>query len=145
MIGNPIPDVIYGINLGFAWKGFDLNIQMGGTLGNDIFNAMRLYTYSLTDITNKDRALLNYWTPENPNTNIPRLAGTDANNNGRLSDRYVENGSYLRLRNVQLGYTITGYSGIDPEVGQSTSLSRGVDYGIYPQSRVITGGISITF
>ena len=131
---------------------------------------MRLYTYSLTDITNKDRALLNYWTPENPNTNIPRLAGTDANNNGRLSDRYVENGSYLRLRNVQLGYTlpsalvkkamlqnvrlfvsgqnlftITGYSGIDPEVGQSTSLSRGVDYGIYPQSRVITGGISITF
>ena len=170
MIGNPIPDVIYGINLGFAWKGFDLNIQMGGTLGNDIFNAMRLYTYSLTDITNKDRALLNYWTPENPNTNIPRLSGTDANNNGRLSDRYVENGSYLRLRNVQLGYTlpsalvkkamlqnvrlfvsgqnlftITGYSGIDPEVGQSTSLSRGVDYGIYPQSRVITGGISITF
>lgn len=170
MIGNPIPDVIYGINLGFAWKGFDLNIQMGGTLGNDIFNAMRLYTYSLTDITNKDRALLNYWTPETPNTNIPRLAGTDANNNGRLSDRYVENGSYLRLRNVQLGYTlpsalvkkamlqnvrlfvsgqnlftITGYSGIDPEVGQSTSLSRGVDYGIYPQSRVITGGISITF
>ena len=114
--------------------------------------------------------MLNYWTPENPNTNIPRLAGTDANNNGRLSDRYVENGSYLRLRNVQLGYTlpsalvkkamlqnvrlfvsgqnlftITGYSGIDPEVGQSTSLSRGVDYGIYPQSRVITGGVSITF
>ena len=170
MIGNPIPDVIYGINLGFAWKGFDLSLQMGGTIGNDIFNAMRLYTYSLTDITNKDRALLNYWTPENRDTNIPRLSGSDANNNGRLSDRYIESGSYFRLRNVQLGYTlpdswvkkamlqrvrvfmsgqnlltISGYSGIDPEVGQSTSLSRGVDYGIYPQSRVFTGGINITF
>ncbi len=170
MIGNPIPDVIYGFNIGMAWKGFDLNMQFGGTIGNDIFNAMRMYTYSLTDITNKDRALLNYWTPENTNTNIPRLAAADYNNNNRLSDRYVENGSYLRLRNIQLGYTlpaawvqkamlqkvriyisgqnlftITGYSGIDPEVGQASSLSRGVDFGIYPQSRTITGGINITF
>ncbi len=170
MIGNPIPDVIYGFNLGMAWKGFDLSMQFGGTIGNDIFNAMRLYTYSLTDITNKDRALLNYWTPTNTNTNIPRLSAADYNNNNRLSDRYVENGSYLRLRNVQIGYTlpsslvkkvmlqnvrihlsgqnlftISDYSGIDPEVGQSTSLSRGIDYGIYPQSRIITGGINITF
>lgn len=170
VIGNPIPDVIYGFNIGMAWKGFDLSMQFGGTLGNEIFNAMRLYTYSLTDITNKDRALLNYWTPTNTNTDIPRLAAADYNNNNRLSDRYVENGSYLRLRNIQLGYTlpsaltqkvmlqnvrfyisgqnlftISGYSGIDPEVGQSASLSRGVDYGIYPQSRVITGGINVTF
>ena len=170
MIGNPIPDVIYGFNIGMAWKGFDLNLQFGGTIGNDIFNAMRLYTYSLTDITNKDRALLNYWTPTNTNTNIPRLAAADYNNNNRLSDRYVEDGSYLRLRNVQLGYTlpsslvekaklqkvrfymsgqnlftISNYSGIDPEVGQGGSLSRGVDFGIYPQSRTITGGVNITF
>ena len=170
MIGNSIPDVIYGFNIGMAWKGFDLNLQFGGTIGNDIFNAMRLYTYTLTDITNKDRALMNYWSPTNTNTNIPRLAAADYNNNNRLSDRYVESGTYLRLRNVQLGYTlpssmvnkmmlqklriyvsgqnlftITNYSGIDPEVGQSTSLSRGVDYGIYPQSRVITGGVNITF
>jgi TonB-linked outer membrane protein, SusC/RagA family len=170
VIGNPIPDVIYGFNIGMAWKGFDLNLQFGGTIGNDIFNAMRLYTYSLTDITNKDKDLLNYWTPENTHTNIPRLTAADYNNNSRLSDRYVENGSYLRLRNVQIGYTLPGsfvhklmiqkariylsgqnlftvsnYSGIDPEVGQSQSLSRGIDYGIYPQSRVITGGINITF
>lgn len=170
MIGNPIPDVIYGINIGMAWKGFDLSFQLGGTLGNDIFNAMRLYTYNVNDITNKDKALLNYWTPENPNTDIPRLVASDKNDNDRLSDRYVENGSYLRLRNAQIGYTlpsafvkkikmqnvrvylsgqnlftITGYSGMDPEVGQSSSLSRGVDYGIYPQSRVFTGGINITF
>lgn len=170
MIGNPIPDVIYGFNLGMAWKGIDVSLQFGGTIGNEIFNAMRLYTYSLTDITNKDRALLNYWTPTNTNTNIPRLDAADYNNNNRLSDRYVENGSYLRLRNVQFGYTlpssfvkkmmlqnvrvflsgqnlftISNYSGIDPEVGQSASLSRGIDYGIYPQSRVITGGINVTF
>ncbi|MDR0348334.1 MAG: TonB-dependent receptor [Tannerella sp.] len=170
MIGNAIPDVIYGFNLGMAWKGFDLSMQFGGTIGNEIFNAMRLYTYSLTDITNKDRALLNYWTPANTNTDIPRLAAADYNNNNRLSDRYVENGTYLRLRNAQIGYTlpsalvnkmmlqrlrvyvsgqnlftITNYSGIDPEVGQSVSLSRGVDYGIYPQSRIITGGVNITF
>lgn len=170
MIGNPIPDVIYGFNLGMAWKGFDISLQFGGTIGNEIFNAMRLYTYSLTDITNKDRALLNYWTPSNTNTNIPRLDAADYNNNNRLSDRYVENGSYLRLRNAQIGYTlpsslvkkvmlqnvriylsgqnlftISNYSGIDPEVGQSASLSRGIDYGIYPQSRVITGGINVTF
>ena len=170
MIGNPIPDIIYGFNIGMAWKGFDLNLQFGGAIGNDLFNAMRLYTYTLTDITNKDKDLLNYWTPSNTNTNIPRLSAADYNNNNRLSDRYVENGTYLRLRNAQIGYTlpsslvnkmmlqrlrvyvsgqnlftITDYSGIDPEVGQSASLSRGVDYGIYPQSRVITGGVNITF
>ena len=170
MIGNPIPDVIYGFNIGMEYKGFDLNMQFGGTIGNEIFNAMRLYTYSLTDITNKDRALLNYWTPTNTGTNIPRLSSADYNNNNRLSDRYVENGSYLRLRNIQLGYTlpyawakkamlqkvrlyvsgqnlftISSYSGIDPEVGQGGSLSRGVDFGIYPQARTFTGGISVTF
>ena len=54
MIGNPIPDIIYGINMGMAWKGFDLNLQFGGTIGNQIFNAMRYYTYFPNDITNKD-------------------------------------------------------------------------------------------
>ncbi len=170
MIGNPIPDVIYGFNVSMAWKGFDLSLQFGGTLGNEVFNAMRLYTYYPNDITNKDRALLNYWTPENTNTDIPRLTDADVNDNDRISDRYVENGSYLRLRNAQLGYTlpssiakkmkmqnvrfyvsgqniftISNYSGLDVEVGQSSSLSRGIDYGIYPQAMTFTGGINITF
>ena len=173
IIGNPIPDFIYAINMGFAYKGFDLNMQWGGTYGNDIFNAMRYYTYDLSSVTNKDVAVLNYWRPDNTNTNIPRLAGTDKNDNMRISDRYVEDGSYLRLRNIQLGYTFpvsfskkaymqklriyvtgqnlftfTDYSGADPEVGQITStnyLSRGVDIGTYPQAMTITGGVSITF
>lgn len=173
MIGNPIPDFIYGINLGVGFKGFDLNLQLGGTYGNDIFNAMRYFTYDLASGTNKDRAVLNYWTPTNTNTDIPRLAAKDSNDNMRISDRYVENGSYLRLRNVQLGYTLpvaltrkaamqkvrvyvtgqnlltfTSYSGADPEVGQIAStnyLSRGVDIGTYPQAMTFIGGVSITF
>ena len=170
MIGNPIPDIIYGINMGMAWKGFDLNLQFGGTIGNQIFNAMRYYTYFPNDITNKDRALMNYWTPNNTNTDIPRLTATDVNDNDRFSDMYVENGTYFRLRNAQLGYTlpasltqriklqkvrfyvsgqnlftISSYSGMDPEVGQSSSLSRGIDYGIYPQNISFTGGINVTF
>ena len=169
-IGNPIPDIIYGINVGMAWKGFDLNLQFGGTIGNEIFNAMRYYTYFPNDITNKDRALLNYWTPNNTNTDIPRLTATDVNDNDRFSDMYVENGTYFRLRNAQLGYTLptalsqkvklqkvrfyvsgqnlftlSSYSGMDPEVGQSSSLSRGIDYGIYPQNISFTGGINVTF
>ena len=131
---------------------------------------MRLYTYYPNDITNKDRALLNYWTPENTNTDIPRLTDADVNDNDRISDRYVESGSTFRLRNAQLGYTlpsslakkmkmqnvrfyisgqnlftISSYSGLDVEVGQSSSLSRGVDYGIYPQAITFTGGVNITF
>ncbi|MFT3995517.1 MAG: TonB-dependent receptor [Dysgonomonas sp.] len=173
MIGNPIPDFIYGINLGVGFKGFDLNLQLGGTYGNDIFNAMRYFTYDLASGTNKDRAVLNYWTPTNTNTDIPRLAAKDSNDNMRISDRYVENGSYLRLRNVQLGYTLpvaltrkaamqkvrvyvtgqnlltfTSYSGADPEVGQisaTNTLSRGVDIGTYPQAMTFIGGVSITF
>lgn len=172
-IGNPIPDFIYGINLGASFKGFDINVQMGGTYGNDIFNAMRYFTYDLASMTNKDKAVLNYWTPQNTNTNIPRLAKVDSNDNMRISDRYIEDGSYLRLRNVQIGYTLpasltqklymskvriyltgqnlltfTKYSGADPEIGQideDNTLSRGVDIGTYPQARTITGGISITF
>ena len=67
---------------------------------------MRYYTYFPNDITNKDRALMNYWTPNNTNTDIPRLTATDVNDNDRFSDMYVENGTYFRLRNAQLGYTL---------------------------------------
>lgn len=172
-IGKAIPDFTYGINIGANWNGFDINIQFGGSHGNDIFNAMRYFTYNLADATNKDRDLLNYWTPTNTNTNIPRLVNKDSNDNNRISDRYVEDGSYFRLRNLQIGYTlpthitrkffveklriyftgqnlftITDYSGADPEIGQISStnyLSRGVDIGSYPQARTFIGGINITF
>lgn len=173
MIGKPLPDFEYGFSVGAEYKGFDINIMFSGVQGNDIFNAMRYFTYDLADVTNKTKDILNYWTPENTKTNIPRLNGNDKNDNKRISDLYVEDGSYLRLKNLQIGYTIPGnltkkiyiqkarvyvsgqnlltftkYSGADPEIGQISStnyLSRGVDIGTYPQAKVLSAGINITF
>jgi len=148
IIGNPIPKFYYGFNLGMDYKGIDCSVVFEGTYGNDIFNAMRYYTYDLGDVTNKSVAVLNYWTPTNTNTTIPRLNGNDKNDNKRISDMYVEDGSYLRLKTLQLGYTfpqlltrklfisslrvyVTGqnlltftkYTGSDPEIGQLPSNS----------------------
>lgn len=173
MIGKPLPDFYYGFNVGADYKGVDLSVVFEGTQGNDIFNAMRYFTYDLGEVTNKTKDVLNYWRPDNTNTNMPRLNGNDLNDNKRISDRYVEDGSYLRLKTLQLGYTlpklftqkayiqkvrvyvsgqnlltITKYSGIDPEIGQINStnyLSRGVDLGTYPQSRIFTVGVNLIF
>ena len=156
-----------------TYKNFDFAAFFEGVYGNEIFNANRAYTYSTGTTFQKNRAVLNAWTPENRNTNIPRINGDDNNDNMRISDFYVEDGSYFRLKNIQLGYTfpkqliqkikiqnlriyisgqnlftITDYSGADLEIGQLSStdyLSRGFDYGTYPQSRTITGGLSLTF
>jgi len=173
VIGNPIPSFYYGFNLGADYKGIDFAVVFEGTSGNSIFNAMRYFTYDLADVTNKSVDVLNYWTPTNTNTTIPRLNGNDKNDNKRISDLYVEDGSYLRLKTLQLGYTLpqsiskkllmsslrvyvtgqnlltfTKYSGSDPEIGQISStntLSRGVDIGTYPQAQTITAGVNITF
>ena len=172
-IGSPIPDFTYGFNISLAYKGFDLSAFFEGVHGNEIFNGNRVYTYGTNSIYQKNRAVLNAWTPENRNTNIARINGDDNNDNMRISDFYIEDGSYLRFKNIQLGYTfpvslvrkalvqhlriyisaqnlftITNYSGADPEIGQLTStdyLSRGFDHGTYPQARTITGGFSLTF
>ena len=173
IIGNPIPAFYYGFNLGMEYKGLDFAVVFEGTQGNDIFNAMRYFTYDLADVTNKSVEVLNYWTPTNTNTTIPRLNGNDKNDNKRISDLYIEDGSYLRLKTLQFGYTIpqslssklymtnlrvfvtgqnlltfTKYSGSDPEIGQISSTnytSRGVDIGTYPQAKTFTAGINITF
>lgn len=173
IIGNPMPDFTFGINLSFNYKGLDLSAFFDGVYGNEIFNATRAYTFNTSSTFKNDIAILNYWTPTNTNTNIPRLTPTDSNDNMRISDRYIEDGSYLRLKNLQISYnlpsailnklkipafrlfisaqnvfTITDYTGMYPEIGQALStsyLSRGVDYGNYPQSRIVTGGISINF
>lgn len=173
MIGKPLPDFYYGFNIGLEYKGIDLNAVFEGSQGNDIFNAMRYFTYDLADVTNKSKDVLNYWRPDNKNTNIPRLDAKGTNSNLRISDMYIEDGSYLRLKTVQLGYTLpkklvqqaymqnvrifvsgqnlltfTKYSGADPEIGQINStnyLSRGVDIGTYPQARTYSIGINVTF
>ncbi len=171
-IGSPIPDFIYGINLGCSYKGFDVSMFFQGSEGNEIFNAMKTHLYKF-DETNKHKDMLNSWTPGNTNTDMPRLSGSDQNNTNRTSDRFVEDGSYIRLKNLTVGYNLpksltnrvglssfrvyfsgqnlwtkTKYSGADPEVGQRSStnyLSNGVDIGNYPLAKVYSVGVKVGF
>jgi len=167
-IGNPSPDLIYGATLELEFKGFDLNLFVQGNQGNDIYNATVRYDFSYV---NRPVSVLNRWTGPGTSNSEPRVNLSDPNQNARVSDRFVENGSYLRLKNVQLGYalpksllnkikvekfrvyvsaqnlfTFTGYSGMDPEIGAySGSLNAGVDRGFYPQARVMLGGVNVVF
>ncbi|MFK8273473.1 SusC/RagA family TonB-linked outer membrane protein [Capnocytophaga canimorsus] len=171
-IGSPDPDFIYGVNLGVNYKGWELNAFVQGSQGNEIFNAMKTHLYQF-DETNKHKDMVHSWTPTNTDTQMPRLTAKDKNNTNRASDRFVEDGSYVRLKNVTLAYnlpshwmekvkmsqmklyvsaqnllTFTKYSGADPEIGQVSSsnyLSRGVDLGIYPQARTFVMGLKMQF
>ncbi len=166
-IGNPWPDHILGFTFSVSYLGFDLNGVLGAQLGHDIF---RSYERSDITYTNYQDFWLDRWTPENPNSTLPRLVSTDPNNNQRPSDFYVEDGSFLRLRNLQFGYslpkrilskakikglkiyasannllTFTSYRGFDPEIGTSGwILDTGIDKGFYPANRTFGGGIKIT-
>ena len=164
-IGKGMPDWTFGFNLGVSWKNFDLNMMWQGTAGNDIYDATRR-----TDIatSNLPSWMLNRWTGEGTSTRIPRFVQGD-NVNWQSSDLYVYDGSYLRLKNIQLGYTLpaaltqkvfisslrfyvaaenlftfTKYHGFDPEIS-SGGTSLGIDYGVYPQARVWTIGASLSF
>lgn len=157
-IGNPQPDFTYGLTNEFSYKGFDLSVFLNGSYGNDVFNQVRRLTEDpaasqnlLEDVTDYARIVkinqdgpeeLDNLTVANPDTDIPRISAGDPNNNQRVSDRFIEDASYLRIQNVTLGYTlppslmnqiglrkarvfttienvatITSYSGLDPEVG----------------------------
>lgn len=166
-IGSPWPDHVIGFNLQADYKGFDLGILLSAQLGHDIFRA---YERSDISFTNYQEEWLDRWTPENPGAKYPRLVINDPNNNQRPSDFYVEDGSFLRLRNVQFGYslpdhiadklklsglriyvsgmnllTITNYSGLDPDIGSNGwILDTGIDKGFYPSNRTFGGGITIT-
>ncbi len=169
-LGSAIPNVIYGFSAGLNYKWFDLNLALQGVHGNEIVNGM-YYTLYSTDMSewNVSKEMLNRWTPDNTESNIPRVHASDPNKNGRFSDRYVENGSYLRLSNLQIGYslpdialekmrltqfriylsannlcTFTKYSGYDPEIAGS-DLNAGVDIVTYPIPRSISLGCNIKF
>lgn len=171
-IGSPIPKFTYGFNLGASYKGFDMSIFFQGSEGNKIFNGNKFFLEGGNGLTNMSNTMLNAWTPENPNTTIPRLTQNNPNDNTRVSDRYVEDGSYLRLKNLQLGYTLpigmmnrmriqkiriylsaqnlitfTNYTGFDPEIGirGGNSLDIGIDRGIYPQARIYSIGANFSF
>jgi len=166
-IGNPTPDWILGFNAAFEYKGFDFSMLIISALGHDIFNGMQRRDLRYT---NQSASLLDRWTGEGTSYSQPRFSWIDANKNNRISDLYIEDGGYMRIKNIQVGYvlpvtilekigaanwrffvsaenllTITNYSGADPEIGAMSSTDIGIDRGIYPQARTFRFGTSITF
>lgn len=164
-IGKGMPDWTFGFNVYVDWKGFDLSANFQGTLGNDIFDATRRTDLA---IVNMPSYTLDRWHGEGTSNKYPRLA-KDNNKNWESSDLYVHDGSFVRLRTLQLGYTlprnivskafiqnmrifasfdnlltITSYDGYDPEIS-SGGTSLGIDRGIYPQPRTFSLGANITF
>ncbi len=169
-IGNPNPKFTYGLNNTFTFKGFDLNVFLQGSQGNDVYNLNRYYLEGgLAAATNAGTIALDRWTGPGTSNYVPRAVSNDPNENNRISSHYVENGSYMRIKLLTLGYTlpagllstlhsqrvrlyvtaqnlltVTKYTGFDPELGNQGN-SFGVDRGIYPQSRVFLAGINLGF
>ncbi|WP_149524635.1 SusC/RagA family TonB-linked outer membrane protein [Sphingobacterium hotanense] len=168
IIGNPHPDFIFGFNNDFKYKNFDLNIFFQGSYGNDMLNITRMELDWMAGKGNATKDALNRWTPTNTNTDVPRAS---ASNNPEVSSRWVEDGSYLRLKNLALGYNVpktaigkigidqlrlfvsaqniwtwTNYSGFDPEVSfQDSNRNIGLDYMGYPNIKSFTFGINARF
>src|SRR5690606_15921549 len=105
-IGNPNPSCFYALNNSFSYKGIDLSIFLQGVTGNDIFNANRIYQEGMAVAQNQTSAVLNRWTGEGSSNTMPRAVFNDPNKNTRVSNRFVENGSYLKVKNITLGYTL---------------------------------------
>ncbi len=166
-IGSPWADHIIGFSLAAQYKGFDFSAVLSSQLGHDIF---RSYERSDVSYTNYQTFWLDRWTPENPGSDYPRLVSNDPNNNQRPSDFYLEDGSFVRLSNLQVGYslpkrlvgkaklsnvriylsannllTLTNYSGFDPEIGTSGwILDTGIDKGFYPANKSVGFGLKVT-
>jgi hypothetical protein len=177
-IGSPHPDFTYGINFAGEFKGFDLSLFFNGSQGNDIYNYNKIYTVFPTFFQgNRSTEVLNAWTPDNTNTSIPALSATITNSESNPNSFFVEDGSFFRLKNLTFGYTfkkeqankigmqslriygnatnlftITNYSGLDPEIrgqinndGTFDNLTRGVDWQLYPISSIYTIGVNLKF
>lgn len=166
-IGDPNPDFTFGMTNSFAWKDLSLSIFLQGSYGNDIYNASRLETEGMYDGKNQSTRVLNRWKIPGQLTNIPK-----ANYNIENSTYFVEDGSYLRVKDITLSYNIRGhilnklgvtrlqpyftatnlltwtsYKGMDPEVNQfgNSGAVQGVDFGTYPHSRSFVFGVNIEF
>lgn len=176
IIGQANPDFIFGLTNNFAYKGFDLSVFFQGSVGNELLNMSRMNME-----LNRSTDALNRWTPTNTNTNMPRngFYYTAKGKGGYINDYFIEDASFLRLKNLTLGYTvpfkkvvsscrvyasvenlftITGYSGWDPEVdtkaydtaknsgsNQTANVGAGLDFNAYPSMRTYTIGLNITF
>jgi hypothetical protein len=170
ILGYAQPKYSFGFTNNFSFKGFDLVVFFQGVQGNSILNLNRFELESMTGVSNQSAEVLNRWTSENPSNTIPRALslGTPY----QISDRQIEDGSYIRLKNIQLGYTfsgaslekikirsarlyvsgqnlltITDYTGFDPEVSRfgADAFSFGTDYGSYPTAKMWLAGATISF
>lgn len=170
-IGSPHPDITYGINISLKYKIFDFTLFGQGVKGNEVVQALIYYNQSPNGYWNMDPAMKDYWTPTNTNTSIPRLDMRSSNNNLRFSDRYIKDGSFFRIKNIQFGINLpseicnmikvekvrfylaaqnlktwTKYKGFDPEIGTGNSnLDIGIDRGNYPIAKSYMVGLNFTF
>ena len=176
IIGSTIPDFTWGMNNTVRYKGFNLSVFLQGVHGIELYNALRIFQERSTGgWANKRATVLNRWTGEGTSNFVPRAAVNDPNSNERASDQWVENGSFVRIKNVRLAYTLpaklmesinlgrlgvniyavgtnlftfTEYTGFDPEIGLRESdnpETAGVDAGLYPLSRQYTVGLKLSF
>jgi len=171
ILGNPHPDVVYGLNISSGYKNFTLNLHFVGSAGVEIFNADRMQGLDPTYPFNMYAEVENRWHGEGTSNSIPRMTTLRNNLNHRSSDLFIENGNYFRLKTMTLGYTLpvtltnslglgnvrlditginvftlTPYSGIDPELGYTDgNLQRNVDYAQYPQPRTWAFGLTVDF
>ena len=164
-IGDPNPSFIFAMNNSFSYAGFDLDIFLQGVSGNKIFNANRIYQEGMAVAQNQTTAVLDRWTGDGTSNTIPRAVFNDPNKNTRVSNRFMEDGSYLKIKNVAIGYTLpasmiqrikmtsariyvscqnlatfTKYTGFDPEVP-----ATGIDFNVYPVTRILSAGVNFTF
>lgn len=165
-IGNPNPKFIFALNNSFLYKNFDLNIFIQGEYDKDIFNANLIWQESMGTVQNQTIRVLDRWTGEGTSTTMPRAVFGDPNKNARPTNRFIEDGSYIRIKNISLGYTLpsaiaqraalskariyvsgqnlftfTNYTGNDPELGNAT----GIDLNVYPQAMTLSVGANLTF
>ena len=172
IIGDANPDFILGLTNTVRWKNFSLDFLLQATVGNDVFNATRIETEGMFSVKNASAAVLDRWRNPGDISRIPRAVFGDPAQNSRISSRFIEDGSFLRLRNVTLSYllpralqerlrlsdfsvyvsglnllTLSDYAGYDPEVNRDggSAISQGIDYGTYPQARIFTGGLRVSF
>jgi TonB-linked SusC/RagA family outer membrane protein len=170
MVGNPFPDFNFGITLGAEYKGFDMTMFFQGSVGNDILNILKYDIRSGAGWYNAPNDMLDIAWNGAGTSNTQFAINANSRQNLQMSDWYIEDGSYVRLKNIQVGYTIqksvfknlktenvrvwvgcqnlftiTNYSGLDPEIGSSDPKYMGIDQGFYPQARIMMMGVNATF
>jgi TonB-dependent starch-binding outer membrane protein SusC len=169
-LGSALPKFTFGFMNDFTWRNFNMTILIDGVSGNKVFNATRIETEGMFDVKNSSAETLRRWTKVGDQTDIPKAVFSDPDQNSRISSRFVEDGSFVRLRSITLGYrlgsermrswgvngvrfyltaqnlyTLSDYKGYHPEVNRdgTSAISQGIDYGTYPQAKIFTFGLNL--